>query len=192
MKIAVCTGITGSQRRECLKNIENYARKLNKELMIIDAFEVLKEVSEQTIDEATVLNFPEEELHALTEKTYRKIAADLKNISAEKKADNNFAIVIITRATFRLPGRMLRMVTPALVRKLHADLYINITHNLKDLKINIEKDKLLGTEIPKGKPDERVLDSENIAKRFNNIAKELDETMKSTYDNLEKISNILG
>ena len=48
MRVAVCTGIAGSQRRECLAEVATYAKQFNKHLEIIDAFEVLKQVSRGT------------------------------------------------------------------------------------------------------------------------------------------------
>lgn len=140
MRTAICTGITGSQRRDCLRNVAANARQFNKNLEIIDVFKVMRQVSGDSIDEATVLNLTADTLRQLTINTYRQIARRLRELGAEKQTDENFAVAIIARATFRVPGRILREVPRAVVRTLHPDLFITITHNLRDLKRNLDND----------------------------------------------------
>jgi len=140
VRTAICTGIAGSERRDCLRAVATYARQFNKNLEIIDVFEELRQASRIPVDEATVLNLPDEALKQLTKTTYRQIASRVKQLRVKRHADENFAVVIIARATFCVPGQILRVVSRAVVRSLKPDLYISIVHNLRDLKRNLDKD----------------------------------------------------
>lgn len=140
MRVVVCTGIAGSQRRDCLREVAAYARQFNKELEIIDVFEVLREVSQGPIDEATVLNLPPNELLRLTNTTYKEIASRLKRLRTERQEDEDVAVAVVARATFRVPGQILKEASRRTVRTLNPDLYISIVHNLPDLKRNLDND----------------------------------------------------
>jgi len=139
MKVVICTGIAGSQRRECLTEVATYAKQLNKNLEIIDVFKILKQVSSQPINEETVLQLPADTLQQLTSATYRQISSRLKTLRIERQADENFAVAVVARATFRVPGQILK-VPREIVRKLKPDLHISIMHNLQDLKRNLDRD----------------------------------------------------
>lgn len=140
MRVAICTGIAGGHRRQCLQEIATYAEQQNKRLKIIDVFNVLKSVSPTPVDEATILDIPQRDRQELTIKTYRKIARELKNLRAQRQADDNFAVAIVARATFQVPGQLLKEVPRSEVRKLHPDLYISIVQNIRDLKRNLDND----------------------------------------------------
>lgn len=140
MRVAICTGIAGSRRRDCLAEVATYAKQFSKHLEIIDAFEVLKQVSSEPVNEETVLHLPPETLQQLTSATYRQISTRLKKLSAEKQADEDFAVAVVARATFRVPGQILKVSREA-VKKLKPDLYISIMHNLQALKKNLDMDR---------------------------------------------------
>lgn len=139
MWVIVCTGIAGSQRREYLAEVATYAKQFNKHLEIIDAFKVLKQVSREPVNEETVLHLPTETLQQLTSDTYRQISTSLRKLRIERQEDEDFAVAVVARATFRVPGQILKVSREA-VRKLKPDLYISIMHNLQDLKKNLDRD----------------------------------------------------
>lgn len=140
LRVAICTGIAGSHRRQCLGEVATYANQRNKELKIIDVFDVLRRVSKAPVDEATILQIPPEARQQLTVSTYREIARILRQLRAERQADDNFAVAIVARATFQVPGQILKEVPRAVVSTLHPDLFISIVHNLRELKRNLEND----------------------------------------------------
>jgi len=100
----------------------------------------MKQTSRDPIDEATVLHLRDEDLRQLTKITYSKIAGRLKQLRTERQADEDFAVAIVARATFRVPGRIIKEVSRAIVRMLQPDIYISIVHNLRELKKNLDND----------------------------------------------------
>lgn len=140
MKVIVCTGIKGSERREFLSEVKQYAKERGRILEPIDVFDVIKRISPEPIDEATILNEPLQQRQERTQKAYKVIAQQIKDIRKQKWTDDSYAVVVLARAAFRTPGQTLREIPVRLVRSLKPDMYVTVVQGLKRLKANLDKD----------------------------------------------------
>jgi adenylate kinase len=107
MKVVVCTGISGSERIECLRDVSVYAKKKGKELEIINMWEVLNQVAGQEIDEATILNLPEDKRMPMIAKAFQEAATALEQKKGGEK-DERKCVVIAAHACFHWKTSYLR------------------------------------------------------------------------------------
>jgi adenylate kinase len=140
MQTIICTGITGSDQIGCLNAVKAHAQKHGYDLQIIDAWEVAKKISQEPIDEATILNRPESYRQRLFEDTYREISRRLdRTRHSEKPGDKQF-VVVATHTTFFWTSTYLEAFPQHLLATLNPDLFITIIHNMKDIKNNLDHD----------------------------------------------------
>jgi adenylate kinase len=138
MKVVVCTGISGSERIECLGDISAYAKRRGKEIETINMWEALKKVAGQEIDEATILNLPEHIRMPMLEKAFQETATALEQTRISEK-DEPKCVVIATHACFHWKTDYLKAFPDYLLTQINPDILITIIHNLRDIKTNLDK-----------------------------------------------------
>lgn len=138
MKVVLCTGISGSERIKYLEEVRAYARGQGKEIEIIDMWKVLKEVAEQEIDEATILNLPEHIRMPMLERAFKETATELEQKRGSEK-DELKCVAIAAHACFHWKTDYLKAFSDHLLNQINPDMLITIIHNLKDIKTNLDK-----------------------------------------------------
>lgn len=140
MKTAVITGISGSDRRRYLKEVKEYAKEKEKELRIIDAWQVINEISRKPVDEATILNIPTEKRMQLFEKAYEETIYRLEESRRPKREDTEKCVVVATHACFHWQTTYLKAFPNHLLPRLGADVFVTIIHNMRNIKENLDRD----------------------------------------------------
>ena len=140
MQTIICTGITGSDQIGCLNAVKVHAQEHGHDLQIIDVWEVAKKVSQEPIDEATILNRPKPYRERLFNHTYREIAQQLDQIRRSEKASAEQFVGIATHTTFFWRSTYLEAFPQHLLATLNPDLFITIIHNMKDIKNSLDHD----------------------------------------------------
>jgi len=138
MKTAVCTGISGSGRIDYLREVQSYAKEQGNDLEIINMWEVVNEISDKPIDEATILNIPTPRRMQLFEDALKEIAKKVEEWQQCEKGDNEKYVAIATHACFHWKSTYLEAFPYDLLSILHADIFVTIVHNMKDIKENLE------------------------------------------------------
>jgi adenylate kinase len=137
MKVVLCTGISGSERIECLRDISAYAKGRGKEIETINMWEVLKKVSGQEIDEATILNLPEHIRMPMLERAFQETAISLEQKRRTEK-DGQKCVVIAAHACFHWKTDYLKAFSDHLLDQIRPDILITIIHNIRDIKTNLD------------------------------------------------------
>jgi hypothetical protein len=138
MKCVVCTGTTGSERRAYLKELEYHTSKsMNMKFHILDPWLETK-ASHPDIDEATILNAPDEERLDYFHDSYQKIASELAN--QRKKQEDTF-IAVPTHSVFYWKSMFKDAVKDEFIEWLCPDFFITIVHNVRTVKKNLEEDE---------------------------------------------------
>jgi len=140
MQTIICTGITGSDQIGCLEAAKVYAEGHGHDLRIFESWEIAKKVSQEPIDEATILNRPESYRQQLFENAYQEISRQLDEARHSEKPDDKLSIAITTHSTFFWRSTYLEAFTEHFLANLHPDFFVTIIHNLKDIKGNLDHD----------------------------------------------------
>ena len=140
MQTIICTGITGSDQIGCLNAAEAHAREHGHDLQIIDAWEVAKAVSQEPINEATILDRPEAYRERLFDHAYREIAQRLDRIQRSEKAGPEPFVVIATHTTFFWRSTYVDAFPEHVLPILKPDLFVTVIHNIGDIKDNLDRD----------------------------------------------------
>lgn len=137
MKVVICTGISGSERRKYLEEVSAYAQQKGKELEVIDLWEKMKESVESGIDEATILNLPNTERMLILEKALSATAHEIEERKKEKGEGK--CVVIAAHACFHWKTDYLKAIPEHMLRIVNPDILVTIIHNLKDIKKNLDE-----------------------------------------------------
>lgn len=140
MQTIICTGITGSERIGCLQVTKAYAQTHGRDLRIINAWKVAKEISREPIDEATILNRPEAFRQRLFEDVYCEISRQLDKVRNKGKPKDEQYVAIATHTAFFWRSTYLEAFPEHLLANLHPDLFVTIIHNIKDIRNNLDHD----------------------------------------------------
>jgi adenylate kinase len=137
MKCVVVTGITGSERREYLRTLKNRTNESEK-LLIMDPWSKTKELY-KNVNEATVLNMPDEDRLNYFKDAYKAIAGELTDL---RKHQNQVVVVAVpTHSVFYWKSGFKDAIRDEFLEWLSPDLFITIIHNMKSIKANLDKDK---------------------------------------------------
>lgn len=140
MQTIICTGITGSDQIGCLEAAKVYAESHGRDLRIFKSWEIAKKVSQEPIDEATILNRPEPYRERLFDHTYREIAQQLDQIRRSEKASAEQFVIIATHTTFFWRSTCVEAFPEHVLASLNPDLFVTVIHNIKDIKDNLDRD----------------------------------------------------
>lgn len=140
MKVAVFTGISGSERIKCLREVEEYAGENGKELEIIDVWSVLNEICRRPVDEATILNLSTAKRMQLFEKAYEETIHRLEELRQHERQDTEKWVAVATHACFHWKTAYLKAFPNHLLPRLGADIFVTIIHNMRNIKENLGKD----------------------------------------------------
>lgn len=135
MKVVICTGITGSERREYLREVRDFAREKGKELVVIDLWDKMNEARDGDIDEATILNLPNDERMMIIERALYATAEEIGKLGKEK--DMGKCVVIAAHACFHWKTDYLKAIPDHMLKNVNPDILVTIIHNLKDIKRNL-------------------------------------------------------
>ena len=135
MKCAICTGITGSERRQYLQELKDFARESGK-LHVTDPWLKTKELHSD-IDEATILNATDEDRLGYFEEAYRDIANIIEDL---RKRSKDSVAVVPMHSVFYWKSLFKDAVKDEFVEWLSPDLFITIVHTMKATKANLDKD----------------------------------------------------
>lgn len=136
MRIAVCTGIPGSDRIECLRQVQEYAKGKGKDLEIINMWDVFSQMSRTPPDEATILNVPDDRRMRLFEKAYVAVAEDLQR---RYEKDTEKCAVVAAHALFHWRTTYLDAFPSYLLQSLGADVFVTIRHNIRNTKEKLDR-----------------------------------------------------
>jgi adenylate kinase len=140
MRTAICTGTSGSQRMDYLQEVRKFASTQGREMVIIDAWEVLKEVSRRPVDEATILNLPTTTRMSLLEQAYKEVSERLEKVRAGKKANSPIVATVATHACFHWKTEYVGAFPNHLLVTLKPDVFVTIIHNMRNVKENLDRD----------------------------------------------------
>lgn len=136
MKCVVCTGTTGSERREYLKELEDFVKEPRK-LHMMDPWDKTKELHPD-IDEATILNAPDQDRLSYFVDAYEDIANSLRNL---REASGDVVVAVPMHAVFYWKSVFKEGVRDKFVEWLSPDLFVTVIHSMKAVKANLDKDE---------------------------------------------------
>jgi adenylate kinase len=136
MKVIVCTGISGSERREYLSEIKDYAKEKGKDLEVIDLWRKMNDVTNGDIDEATILNLPNDERMMILGKALNTTVEEIKK---GQKESGGKCVLIAAHACFHWKTDYLKAIPDNLLKNVNPDILVTIIHNLKDIKRNLDE-----------------------------------------------------
>jgi len=135
MKCVICTGTTGSERRQYLVELENLTRE-SKKLLIMDPWLRTKELHTD-IDEATILNISDEVRLNYFKDAYQDIANNLDKLRA---SSNDTVVTVPMHSVFYWRSVYKDAIRDEFLECLSPDLFITIVHNMKAVKVNLDED----------------------------------------------------
>lgn len=136
MKCVICTGTTGSERRQCLTDLVKLVGESGK-LRILDPWTITK-VSHPGIDEATILNASDEDRLRYFHDSYQEIAGILSNL---RQKQEDIVAIVPMHSVFYWRSLFKDAVKDEFIEWLAPDLFVTIIHNMKDVKSNLASDK---------------------------------------------------
>ena len=136
MKVIVCTGISGSERREYLSDVKDYAKEKGKDLEIIDLWRKMNDVTNGGIDEATILNLLNDDRMTILGKALNATVREIKKGEQESEGK---CFLIAAHACFHWKTDYLKAIPDNLLKNVHPDILVTLIHNLKDIKRNLDK-----------------------------------------------------
>jgi hypothetical protein len=137
MKCVICTGITGSERRECLQDLDKFPEKSSK-FRILDPWLKTKELHSD-ISEATILSMDDEQRLSYFSDAYKDIANTLKKMRQDESDDS--VAVIPMHSVFYWKQLFKDAIRGEFIEWLLPDLFITVVHNMKAVKVNLDKDE---------------------------------------------------
>lgn len=137
MRVVICTGISGSERREYLREVADYASSKGKELILIDMWEKICEVAEDDVYEATILNLTEDKRMGFLENAFDVTARELRKMRTEEK-NSEKCVVVAAHACFHWRSDYLKAFPDRMLSNISPDGFITIIHNIKDIKNNLD------------------------------------------------------
>jgi hypothetical protein len=135
MKCVICTGMTGSERRQYLNQLKAFVKE-GEGLEILDPWFITKELHTD-INEATILNINDEDRLAYFKDSYRIIAGRLDEL---RKQPNDGVAVVPMHSVFYWKSTFKDAVKDEFVEWLSPDLFITIVHNMRAVKENLDSD----------------------------------------------------
>lgn len=136
MRCVVCTGMTGTQRRQYLNQLQDVVKE-HIDLRIMDPWAKTKELHPD-IDEATILNVSDEARMDYFEGAYMEIAKTLEDL---RKGSENTLVIVPMHSVFYWKSLFKDAVKDEFVEWLTPDLFITIVHNMNEVKANLDKDE---------------------------------------------------
>lgn len=140
MRTIICTGITGSDQIGCLEATKAYAQGHGQDLRIIKTWDVAKEVSEEPIDEGTILNLPESYRQQLFGEAYLEISRRLDEVRRKEKPQSEQFVALMSHTTFFWKSTYLEAFPGEVLASLRPDLFVTIINNIKDIKRDLDND----------------------------------------------------
>jgi len=135
MKCVVCTGTTGSERRQFLEELRKFKATMGK-LVILDPWLRTKELH-QDVDEATILNVSEEDRFNYFRPAYKTIANELEEL---RKKNIDVVTAVPMHSAFYWKSVFVDAVKDEYINWMSPDLFVTVIHNVRDVKANMEKD----------------------------------------------------
>lgn len=136
MKCAVCTGITGSEGRQYLNELEDFVGDPAR-LRILDPWVKTKELHPD-VNEATILNISDEDRMDYFQGAYESIAATLGEL---RNKSEDIVVVVPMHSVFYWKSEPMDAVKKEFVKWLSPDLFITVVHNVKAVKANLDQDE---------------------------------------------------
>ena len=140
MRTVICTGTSGSERMAALKEVAGYGSGVKEPIEVMDTWEVIREVASEAVDEATILNWPEEKRNLLLEHAYREVAKRLGAIEQAEHKGSERTVVVATHAVFYWRSTYMEAFPKQVLSALSADCFVTIVHNIRDVKRNLDSD----------------------------------------------------
>lgn len=137
MKCVVLTGITGSERRLYLESLKNVVKEPER-LLIIDPW-VKTQQLHPCVNEATILNIPDEDRIAYFKDAYEEITKEIENL---RKYPNSVVAVVPAHSVFYWKSGFKDAINDEFIEWLSPDLFVTVISNMQTVKNNLAKDSL--------------------------------------------------
>jgi hypothetical protein len=136
VKCVICTGITGSERREYIKELEEFVKEPGK-LHIMDPWQQTKRLHPE-VDEATFLRASDEERLNLLHSSVRGVASSLE---ALRTGHEDTVVVVPIHSVLYWQTLFKDSIRDEFIEWLSPDMFVTIDHELKAVKENLDRDK---------------------------------------------------